>query len=88
MTQPHKSIEAIEDIPDICSMQFLTKEKMLGWLWVLVLTVMATAGTCVAWAMTVNTSITELTQSQIYQDSKIQYLQDEINKKLDILLKR
>lgn len=81
-------IDSEEDIPDLCKSLFLTKEKFLSIIWILAGLLLATGGGCIAWAMATNGSIVELKSKQETQDSRIEYLDAQINKKLDILIKQ
>lgn len=88
MTVQHTKIESNEDIPDLCKSMFLSNSKFLGMVWVMAGLLMTGSGSCIAWAMTTNSSIVELKQAQMAQESQLKQLQSEINDKLNILIKR
>jgi apolipoprotein N-acyltransferase len=83
----HK-IDCENEIPDLCKSLFLTKDKFLSIIWVVAGLLLAAGGGCIAWAMATNNSITELKITQTTQDNRIEFLNDEINQKLDILIKQ
>lgn len=84
----HLKIECEEDIPDLCKNIFLTKEKFLSIIWIVASFMLLSAGGCIAWAMTTNTSIVNLQRTQEEEKNKVEYLQKQVNEKLDILIKR
>jgi hypothetical protein len=85
--EPH-NIDSESDIPDLCKSLFLTKEKFLSIIWIVAGLLLAGGGGCIAWAMATNSSIVELKSKQGAQDNRMEYLDAQINKKLDELLKR
>ncbi len=87
LEKEHK-IDSEQDIPDLCKSLFLTKEKFLSIIWILAGLLLATGGGCIAWAMATNSSIVELKTSQTTQDNRLEVLNSEINKKLDIIIKQ
>lgn len=84
----HAKVDHEVDIPDLCKSIFLTKDKFLSIIWVVAALFIAATGGCIAWAMTTNSSITELKLVQTEDHEKIEYLQNAVNEKLDILIQR
>ena len=84
----HGKVDSKDDIPDLCKATFLTQDKFLSMVWIIAVLILTGGGGCIAWAMATTNSITELKQTQIEEKGKVEYLQNEVNKKLDILIKR
>ena len=84
---PIHKIDREGEIPDLCKSLFLTKEKFLSIIWIIAGLLLATGGGCIAWAMATNVSIVELKSKQEIQVNKIENLNEQINSKLDELLK-
>ena len=83
----HPIIAKEEEIPDLCKRIFLSKEKFLSIIWIVAGLMLAGGGGCIAWAMSTNSSIVKLQETQSEEKSKIEFLQKEVNGKLDILVK-
>ena len=77
----HHRITDKDEIPELCKQTFVSTKAGLTVIWILAGLLMSCAGTAVGWAMTTNTAITELKGIQ-------STLQDQINGKLDLLLKQ
>lgn len=87
LREPH-IIDKEEEIPDLCKSLFLTKEKFLSIVWIVAGLILTGSFGCIAWAMTTTNSITELKSNQVHQDSKIEALNNEIIRRLDIIIKQ
>jgi hypothetical protein len=70
-----------DEIPALCKETFLTVGRGMVIVWILAGVFLSCCGTAIGWAMSTNTAITELKGNQIY-------LTDQINAKLDKLLKQ
>jgi galactokinase len=88
LIEKHTKINSENEIPDLCKNIFITQKKFLSTIWIVAGLLLGTGTGCIAWAMATNSSITELKQTQIEEKAKVAYLQNEVNKKLDILIKR
>jgi predicted RecA/RadA family phage recombinase len=69
-----------EEVPELCKQTFVSMRSGLVVLWTVAVVLLGCAGTAVGWAMQISTSIAE---TKVVQSS----LQDQINSKLDFLIK-
>jgi hypothetical protein len=83
MTKIH---DTVTELPELCKESFLTKDRAQHLIFVLIGILIAYGGTAVAWALQTNTQITKLQSEQVIQANHIQYLSEQINNKLDILI--
>jgi len=84
----HPKIADEEEIPDLCKKTFLTLDKALVCLWLASGLIIAGIGGAVTWAFTTNSSIVTLKEKAVANEQRIDRLDAEINKKLDILVAR
>ena len=84
----HHRITDEEEIPDLCKKTFLTLDKALVCLWLASGLVIAGIGGAVTWAFATNSSIMTLKEKAVANEQRIDRLDAEINKKLDILVNR
>lgn len=76
-----KKPECGEEIPELCKATFLSVGKSLAILWIVAGILISMSVSAVAFAMSTNQSITELKSAQTV-------LNEQINSKLDYLIKR
>ena len=90
MTPQHKSglHEFIEEVPQLCKQTFLSMETGIKVLWIVGALLLSCAGTAVAWAFTTNSAVVSMKEKQMSDEEKITQLDNEINKKLDVLINR
>lgn len=84
----HETISNEKDIPDLCKALFFTKEKLYGMAWILASIFVLGYGAAVAYAIGTSVSITKLESEININKKNIEYLNDQINKKLDILISK
>ena len=75
MTEPHVK----DEIPELCKQTFVSTRTGLCVIWTAILLMLSGLGVAVGWALTTTQAITKIESTQ-------SILQDQINKKLDILL--
>ena len=88
MAAMHKEPNSNEEIPELCMKTFLSLEKALVCLWLACGLAVAGIGGAVTWAFATNSSIVSMKEKQANDESRIDMLDKEINKKLDILISR
>ena len=77
----HKEPNSKEEIPELCKQSFLTIGKALAILWILAGLLISMSVTGVTYAFATEKSLTEMKSAQ-------NMLQEQINNKLDILIKQ
>lgn len=82
----HKEPSTKDEIPNLCKETFVSKALGLGVIWVLAGLLISMAGTAVGWALTTNTEITKSRSDISYMQVKQTQLDNDINRKLDILI--
>ena len=78
----------IHEISDLCKQTFLDKDTAIRAFWGICFFLITVFGSAVAWAMSMNGTVSSLETKSIYQEQKINQLDESINKKLDILIDR
>lgn len=78
----------VHSISDLCKQTFIEKDTMTRTLWGIAVVCITLCGASIAWALSVNTSISALEVKTAYQEQKLHQLDELINQKLDILIKR
>lgn len=78
--------EEEKTIHALCKETFISKSSGLGLVWVLAGVLLSMAGTAVGWALTTSTDITKSKSDISYMQVKQGQLDNDINRKLDILI--
>lgn len=82
----HKEPSTKDEIPNLCKETFVSKSAGLGLIWALAGVLLSMAGTAVGWALTTSTEITKSRSDITYMQVKQTQLDNDINRKLDILI--
>jgi hypothetical protein len=82
------SPKSIEEIPELCMKTFLSLDKALVALWLAAGLCITCIGGAVTWAFATNSSIISMKEKQANDESRIDMIDQQINKKLDILIAR
>jgi len=83
-----EEISHIHDISDLCKSTFLDKDSATRTFWAICIFLITLAGSAIAWALSMSGTVSSLQTKSFYQEQKITQLDESINKKLDILIKR
>ena len=83
-----EEISHIHDISDLCKSTFLDKNDATRTFWAVSIFLITLSGSAIAWALSMSGTVSSLETRAIYQEQKITQLDESINKKLDILIKR
>jgi hypothetical protein len=76
-----------DEIPPLCKATFLTINRAIVVLYVACGIVLGGVGTAVTYAITTSTGLATLKEKTVENESRINRLETDINKKLDILIK-
>ena len=83
MTEPHIK----DEIPELCKAFFVSTKSGLVVVWTAALLLLGGVGTAIGWAFCTERALVELKVGQLSLQNAQTELQNQINKKLDILLK-
>jgi len=85
----HPEIVSDEDIPDLCKKTFVSITNAVKTLWVVaIVIVLPSAGAGIGWSIVIGKEQVHQNDKIAVAESKLEKLENEINRKLDILIER
>jgi hypothetical protein len=78
----------LEEIPELCIKTFLTMDKAIVAVWLAAGLMLTGCGAVVAYGFATSAAIVTLKEKEANNESRINALDEQVNKKLDILIAR
>lgn len=77
-----------DKVLDICEEKFISRKSVWNSFWIVIPIVLVLMGSAVAWAITQTSDVSSLKSTTAEMSHRLDKLDSEINKKLDILIER